>query len=351
MLPRTRTILVQAGSFLLAAVLLYLALRGVDFSILWETLKTAQYIWLLPLVAVVLVSHLIRAWRWQILLEALPERKDDERKGRVSIKTAFYSLMIGYMINYVAPRIGELVRTGNLAAQEKLRFSSVFGTVVAERVLDVLVLLLAIASLFLVFFDQLAALDAFLIEPVTRRLGEGPALGILLLIVGIFVVLGLIIRHLFRRQESRLRAFWQDRLRPVLASFRDGLLTLWHSPRRLMIAVLTVAMWFLYLLMAYIPLLLLNMAGPWQLSLLDGWGLMVLGSLGIAVPSPGGTGSYHYITIQAMVYLFAVAQGPAAAYAILTHGAQMILYVVVGAACIMLQGTSWQALWQRTDAP
>ena len=345
---RTRTILIQVGSFALAGVLLYLALRGVDFGVLWRTLESARYGWLVPLVAVVLLSHGLRAWRWQLLLEALPERRP--LGSRVSVRTAFYSLMIGYMVNYAAPRVGELVRTGNLATQEGLRFSSVFGTVVAERALDVVVLLLAIGSLFFMFFDRLSVLDSFLLEPFGRRLGDVPALGLLVVVLGLIALLWATARHRLRRPESRLYRLWNDRLLPVLASFKEGILTLWHCPHRAGIVAVTAAIWFCYVLMAYLPLLLLDMASTWQLSLLDAWGLMVLGSLGIAIPSPGGMGSYHYITIQSMVHLFGVAQGPAAAYAILTHAAQLILYVIVGCICILLQGTSWSALWREAGA-
>ncbi len=344
MLPRIRTILVQVGSFVLAGVLLYLALKGVDLSVLWDTLRTAEYGWLAPLVGVVLLSHLLRAWRWQLLLETLPERPEDAE--RVSVKMAFYSLMIGYMVNYAAPRLGEFVRTGNLSAQEKLRFSSVFGTVVAERILDVIVLLLAISSLFVLFFDRVALLGGFLGEPLVDRLGEAPTAGLLALVIGIGILLWLITRHLMRKEESRLQTFWRGRMVPALTSFKEGLATIWRCPKRGAIVFSTAAMWFCYLLMAYLPLLVLEMADTWQLSLLDAWGLMVLGALGVAIPSPGGIGSYHYITIESMVRLFGVAQGPAAAYAVLTHAAQLVLYVIVGCACILLQGASWRRVWE-----
>lgn len=348
MSQRLRKILAQIGSFVIAGVLLYLALQGVEAEALLEALQDANYWWLVPLVVVVLASHLLRAWRWQMLLETLPERAS--KKERVSIKTAFYSVMIGYMVNYVAPRLGEVVRTGNLAARERLHFSSVLGTVVAERVLDMVVLLLALGSVFVLFLDRFATLSQLFLQPAWERLGEVPALALLLAIVSVGVLVAVIAARAMRSQESRLYVLWHERVAPLLVSFREGLLTVLQCPRRGALVASTVAIWFLYLLMAYLPLVMLGMTEAYALSLLDGWAIMLLGALGVVIPSPGGTGSYHYITRQTLVHFFAVPQNPAVAYAVLTHAAQLVLYCIVGAISLVLQGTGISELREQSAA-
>jgi uncharacterized membrane protein YbhN (UPF0104 family) len=108
-------------------------------------------------------------------------------------------------------------------------------------------------------------------------------------------------------------------------------------------------MWLGYLLMAYIPFLMLDMGGPYDLSLIDTWVIMILGSLGVVVPVPGGTGSYHYITIEILVRLFGVDPAPAATYAVLTYAGQLILYVVVGMGFFLWEGATWKRLRKKSD--
>lgn len=345
---RFRTLLAQIGSFLLAGVLLYLALRGVDLNEIVVALEHADFRLVPVLIIVVLVSHLLRAWRWKILLEALPEESADKPAKRVSIWTAFASVMIGYMVNYAAPRIGEVARTANLASRERIQFSSVFGTVVVERILDVIVLLLALASVGLLFLDHLTSVNELFFKPATDQIGSVPVLGLAALVLAVAVLVFFIYRRALWR-ESALYGIWQRRVQPVMSSFKAGILTLLRTRRRIELVVSTVAIWFCYLLMAHLPLEILGMVHQYHLTLLDSWGIMIFGAIGVAIPSPGGTGSYHYITRETLTHLFGVDPTAAATYAILTHGAQLILYVLVGFICILAQGTGFRSI--RTTAP
>lgn len=349
MSQRIRRLLVQAGSFVLAGLLLYMALRGVDFEAVAEAFRTADYRWLAPLVVIAMGSHVLRAWRWQVLLEALPPEPPHTASRLVSLKTSFYSVMIGYMVNYAAPRLGEVARTANLSAREKLRFSSVFGTVVVERALDVVVMGGALLVTLLLLFDRLAFLDEWFIGPLRVQLEHIPT-GAWAALVGGLTALGAlacwVYRRAMRQESSALRGFLQTSVQPALRSFKDGLLTLVRSPRRGVLACSTLGMWGCYLLMAYLPLHMFGMTTSYELGLSEAWILMTLGAIGVSIPTPGGIGSYHYITIQALVYLFGVPEAPAASYAVLVHAVQLVLYTLVGGLCLALQGTSLRALRQ-----
>ncbi len=338
---RLRTLLAQVGSLALAGILLYLALRGVDFSAVGDALKSANYTWLLPLIGIVILSVYIRAIRWKILLDAIPEQEDEVHN--VSVKTAFYSLLIGYMVNYAAPRLGEVARSTNVARQEKVRFASVFGTVVVERILDVVVLAAALLSVAFLLSDRLTTLNDLFIEPIVRQVGELPAVAILLLTV--LTALGVL--FIYRRiliEDSLIQRIWMRHVQPVFVSFKNGLLSLLKIRRPVLLIVTTVAMWFCYLLMAYLPLLMLGLVDDYSLSLTDAWGIMTLGALGIAVPSPGGIGSYHFITIQTLQHLYGTPAEPAATYAVLTHAAQLVLYTASGFIALMLQGLGLKSI-------
>ncbi len=256
--------------------------------------------------------------------------------------------MIGYMVNYAAPRLGEVARTANLSARSRIGFSSLFGTVVVERILDVVVLAAGIVSVFVLLIDRLGTIDELFVAPLANQLGRIPALGVGLVTAGVGLLVLFLFRRLLRDDASSTSRFWSRRAVPILTSFRDGLATLLRSRERTALAVGTVAMWFFYLLMAYVPFLMLDMVGTYDISLLDAWSIMILGAIGVVIPSPGGTGSYHYITIQTLVYLFAVSPEAAATYAVLSHAAQLVLYVIAGAVCLVLQGSGVRALRWHT---
>lgn len=329
---------------------MYLALRGAEIDAIGDAVRQGNYKWLVPLLVVTLLSHLIRAWRWQVLLEALPPASPEAGPVRVSIKHAFYSIMIGYMVNYAVPRVGEVVRTADLAAQERLSFSGVLGTVVVERMLDVLMLVLGLVVSFFLLFDQLAVVEQYLIAPVLTDIEQIPMLLWAGLLLGMIVLIGLIYGMGFRPEDARLRRLWNKRLRPIWISFKDGLATVLRSPRRFALVFSTLAIWFCYLLMSYFPLLIFNIAGPYNVSLVDAWSIMVLGAIGVAIPLPGGAGSFHYITRQTLVYLFAVNESLAVTYAVFLHGAQLVLYVVIGFLCLLLQGSSLSTVFSRARA-
>ncbi len=343
---------------MLAGALLALALYGVDLGSIWTAFLEADYRYLVPLLALILASNLLRAWRWQILVEALPapegQKPPPASSGRM-LEASFSSVMIGYMVNYAAPRMGEVARTANLSARTDYRFSSLFGTVVSERIFDTAVLGAALLSAVALLFPRLAVLREQFLEPAWARLQGLPAGWIVgvaagMLLLGAALAWGT--RQLLQKEDSWGAQVWRERLKPALLSFTEGMGTLLHSPRRGAILVSTVGMWGGYLLMAYLPFRMLHLATPYGIGILDAWALMAIGALGILVPSPGGIGSYHYITEQALVHLYGVPAAEALTYAVLTHGAQLVFYTLAGGATVLYQGAGLRpllAFWNRSS--
>ena len=332
---RLKTALTLVASFALGAALLWLALRGVDLATVGGALAGARWGWLVPLILVTVASHALRAWRWQLLLGAMPGDRQPVRFG-----TAFASLLIGYLVNQAAPRLGELARAGNLASRTDHTFAGVLGTVVAERVLDVLTLALALGSVVLLFGDRLAEVGATFGENLSRAMEALP-------VSGAGVVLALIVAG-----AGVLTLGWLalrrggDRVRGLAESFRDGLVSLLRVRQRTGLMGSTLAIWALYALMSYIPLLMLGLAEPYALGFADAWAVMNVGAIGMSLPSPGGTGSYHYAVVQTLVLLLGVPQAPAASYAILTHAAQLVLMCVLGVLALVWQGSSFRSVTQ-----
>ena len=113
-----------------------------------------------------------------------------------------------------------------------------------------------------------------------------------------------------------------------------------HISNKIGLVWSTAAIWICYAVMTYIPLQMIGIASTYGLTLLDAWAMVALGAVGMALPSPGGTGSYHYAIIVTMTLLLGVPETPAATYALLTHAVQLVFLVVVGALCLFAQGAS-----------
>ena len=330
---RKRWVLV--GGFVLAAVLLVLALRGVDFARVGSDLANAQWGWLVPLAATALASHWLRAWRWTLLLDTLPR---GTTAAGVPIGGAFGALMIGYMANYAAPRLGEVVRTGNISARFGLRFSGVLGTVAVERLLDVVTLALALLTIPFFLAGRLDVMQGLWTDSIDSWAGKLEGHGLLLagLAVACLAILAGAVVWIRRGRHERLRHIGR--------SFADGLAALARTPHRGLLILTTIGIWLLYAVMAWVPFRMFGFDTAYGITFGYTWAIMLIGALGVVVPSPGGIGSYHFITIQALVLMFGFTTSEAASYAIVSHAGQLVLYVVAGFVAMIVQGYRWNDL-------
>ena len=277
------------------------------------------------------------------MLEALPDHQRTGELRSVSLKTSFLSVMIGYFVNFITPRLGEIVRAANMAGQEGIRFSGVLGTVVVERILDILVLLIGIFSLSMLFSDQFFFFQAEILTPSLSRI---PDLSLKWTFFGVccVVAFGLFAFHTVYNSQSRRILNLRRRVISVYKAFKDGILTVLRSPNRVSLIGSTLMMWAFYAIMAYIPLVMLNMHNTYEMGLPSAWSLMIFGAVGMAVPAPGGTGSYHYIIKLALVNLFLVDDATALLYALISHGFPMIVYIAGGVLAFVIQGVTLKSL-------
>ncbi|MDO9028727.1 MAG: lysylphosphatidylglycerol synthase transmembrane domain-containing protein, partial [Candidatus Roizmanbacteria bacterium] len=176
---KIKTFLRYFISSILTVGFLYFAFRGTDFGKIFEILSKANYWWVLAMFPVLLLSHGIRAWRWRYLLE--PVKQD------LRFRYLFSSLIIGYMMNNVAPRAGELVRPYAINKFEGVSRSAAFGTVLVERILDVISFMILVALIPVVYSGPLAETFPWL-----------AGMGIWITIVT-FIFLGLFIFLMVRR--------------------------------------------------------------------------------------------------------------------------------------------------------
>ncbi len=319
MTPHQKSFLRITLSILSALVLLYFAFRGSNLEKLVSSIGGANYFWVLMIVPCLLISHVFRAWRWKYLLG--PIKKD------ISFRNLFSSLMVGYMVNYVLPRVGEVVRAYNLGRLEAVPKSAVFGTVLVERIIDVLSLLLFLPAVLLFYQSSLGQIFPWL---------ESASIVVALATLGI---LGSFVFFILRRDQTyrfvgklaaRLPKSLGAKVERLLHSFLDGLLIIKEPRQYTIIAVLSVVIWFWYVLMVFFPFYAFGMVERYSLGFGGAIVTLLVSAIGVMIPAPGGTGSYHWLVRETLSRLYGVEVEVALSYATVTHLVSFITTILVG---------------------
>lgn len=324
---RLRTVVFRVLSILIAGGLIWITLRKTNWAEFAEVLQTANYNWLILLIPVTLLSHLARAWRWRLLLDTLSSKP----RTRPPLGDLFAAVMIGYMINFAIPRAGELVRAAHLAQRQQVSTSGVLGTVVSERLIDIVFLAIGLVGSALYFGRRAGDIWEQLIATTQGFIDIWPWIE-LVAVAGAFVLVPAVC---WRFSIVRLL---RRRIRPILVAFTDGLATGLRTKHPVLMWTSTLAIWLLYGVMAYLPLIMFDLTSAHGINYVDGLCIMFIGAVGALVPTPGGAGSYHYITVLALVTGFSMARDPATAYAVFVHGYQLLLYLATGLLMIVWKG-------------
>lgn len=309
----------------ISVVALFLAFRGVDFGGVWRSFLEANYLWLAVAVALVCASIAVRARRWQALF-ADP--------GRVPVRGLFGILNVGYLVNNLLPlRAGELARVVLLGQVERVAPAEALSTIVVERVLDTLAVILLLGAV-----APLVPVPRGAVRPVVLLAAGMLLLALLLLLVS-------------RRRAAALRLVtWSARALPE--RFRlpavshadaaiDGLAAL-RSPRAAAeVALLTVLVYALLAGAMEAQLaafhLRLPPAGPLF--------LLAAATLGLVVPSsPGAVGVWEGVVIATLAAIFSVERSLATGVALVSHVVFFAPPMFFGAFYLWRLGMSWGRL-------
>jgi glycosyltransferase 2 family protein len=304
--------------------LVYFSLRGIQvaegenkWDFLIKTWQSADKLWLFVMAAIALISHAIRAERWRMLMEPAGHH--------TKLSYSFVSLMVGYLVNIAIPRGGEVSRCYNLYKLDKTPVEISFGTVVVERLVDVLCLLVLIG---LAFIAESGRLFAFIETLPFSSSGSSVKLVVLAAIFVIGVLVIIITRFIVKR-NVRLKEF----IRKKWMGFREGLMSIFKLQRKGLFFFHSVTIWFLYFLMSYATI----QAFPetHHLGFSAVLSLFAIGSIAMAAPTPGGTGSYHVLVPQGLVFLYGIPQNDAVAFTFIFHGWQTAIMIVFGVISIV----------------
>ena len=300
--------------------LLWLSFRKLDLNKVWSDILNADYIWMFYSLFFAIASHIIRSLRWNMLINSLGY------KTRLS--STFYSLMVGYMANTAVPRMGEFMRCGVLSKKEKIPFNALFGTVISERLLDMLMLLLIIFMVVVFQIDLVGGYLSSIFSPLFQKLANN-MWTIVFLVGGLIFVFVLSIWLLYRFRERIKKLSFYAKMRLFLDGLFDGIKTVLKLKQKWLFIFYTIIIWLFYVLMVYFTFMLLPETSV--LAFKDAFTLLGIGSLGIVAPVPGGIGAYHFIIKSVLYEVYGIGGVAAGSFAAITHAGQTLLNVGVGA--------------------
>lgn len=324
-----RNLLVTA----LAVGLLAWFLRGADLVRVWDEMRVARRDLLALGAGLVVLSYLMRAHRWVYLLAPL---------GQVRLRTAFRTTVIGLALSIVLPaRAGEFLRPYLLARQEGLSATATFATVVFERVLDLIAVLVLLAIYLAAFDPGLAAVNPAVFRAV--QIGG--------LTMGALAAVGLVVLAVLAGHPERLHGvvLQVERVLParlahlvagLARTFAEGL-AIMRQPSRVLITLgLSLLMWIVIAAQTWAVVAAFGIALPPAGALLVTAFLVV----GVAVPTPGGVGGYHEAFRISVTTFFAAGNDVAVGAAIVAHMVSVLPGLVMGMWFAWQDGMSFSGL-------
>ncbi|MGC9467490.1 MAG: lysylphosphatidylglycerol synthase transmembrane domain-containing protein [Anaerolineae bacterium] len=323
-----------------SALALYIALRGIDFEDVGAALRSVDWVWIGVTLALILVTLVIRAARWRILL------------GRtLSLRDTFGLINIGYLISGVLPlRAGDPARAVGASLRGPVTALAALSTVVVERVLDMLLIVLVlIATLPFVpgLQTYLAAgqVGSFLSFNLVLILSGVLAFGVLLAFV-LIAVFPVATERLAMRMLLMLRVSNPDRWLKPLRGILDGLEALRSPMDGLAIGLWSLGLWIttavyfgtmMWACRAFIP----------EVSVLRSLVAMWSSAFGMVFPATGGIGSFHFAVREALYWGFDVARDLGFTYAVLVHALPYLTGIGLGALALIAWGMSLKNLVSR----
>lgn len=295
-------------------LLLWLTFKGHDLKKIFNDIYHARPLYVFLSVLAGFIAFLLRAYRWNMLIEPLGYRS--------SFFNASYALGLGYFANLAIPRIGEITRCGVLNRTDKIPMDKLIGTVITERVIDVVMLFLSVA---LVAALQFNLMTGFLRDKVFAGANEksNTTFFIMALLAAILILAGLFLLLSKSAKAVKLR----ERIILLIRGVWAGFFSVTKVKNKGMFVVYTFIIWALYFFSTYLCFFALDATA--QLGWREGLFILVAGGLGMSAPVQGGIGAYHYIVSQALI-LFGIAETDGITYATLVHSYQMLLIIVLG---------------------
>lgn len=303
----------------------YFTLQGIDFVALKEAMLNADYTYIFLPIPIILLSHYMRAFRWNTMLK--PIVKD------AKVWDLFSSVMIGYAANNIITRSGEFLRPYIISKKENISYSSTLATILLERVIDVITLVLLFGLTFVLLGDQILN-----ILP-KNEVGESyldP--NSLITIIGLLVIIALLnlyppfINWILKITIKPISIKLYEKLLGIVDRFKKGFAIVKKPKMYVKLSIESAIIWFLYALPMFIMFYAFDFQAEFNLGMKDAMMIVIVAGIAVTIaPVPGAVGVYHLAVSIAMVNLYeGLNREEALAYATVVHALNYILQLIVG---------------------
>lgn len=296
-----------------------MAFKNTEWSKLSEDFSQARYEFIFLSMLMGFLAFVSRGIRWTYLLEPIGYK--------VNKWHAIHSISMGYFMNMLIPRAGEVARCTTLNQTDKVPVDKLIGTVILERVIDFIMLALLICLTLILEYDNILSFFDVTMgksEPSEGGLGWKSIVGIVFMIflVTLYLMRGKLRKHPFYK---KIKEFW--------AGLVEGLKSISKLEHKWFFIGHTLFIWAMYFLMSYVVVFALDSTKHIDPS--AGLFVMIVGAFGIIAPSPGGIGSYHYLAMIGMGVI-GIANDDALSFATLVHTGQTVMTLIAGAVAIVI---------------
>ena len=294
--------------------ILYWTYRDFDFSAVSHTFLYEMNLWWLALSLVFeVLSHVFRGLRWKQTLEPLGERP---RMG-----TCINSIFLSYATSLVIPRSGEVARCGVLKRYDGVSFTKSLGTVVTERMVDMVCVMLIALLVVMLQFD---VLRTFFVEKGTNFDSVRSLLtsGSLYLWTGVLIALCVGTYHVLRRFS------FAEKIKGTLRGFWEGICSVRKVRNLPLFLFYSVAIWGSYIMQFYLTFYCFPFTA--DLGFKAGLAVFITTSFAVLVPTPNGAGPWHYVVISMLALLYGVNEADAGVFALIVHGTQTAALILLG---------------------
>jgi uncharacterized protein (TIRG00374 family) len=301
-------------------VLLYFAFKEQDLNLLLEDLRKAEYAWVFASVFFAYLAHLIRAYRWRMMISSLGH-------GTPTLINTFYAVLIGYLANLAFPRMGEVSRCGVINKTDQIPIVKLIGTVVAERLIDLLMLGFII---FLAIVLQFGLLSDFLYSHLLIKLTGSEGHLTLLVFASCMLILMFVLFYSFKKREKL--GIWAQ-IHKFYLDIKSGIFSIKSMGNKGGFIACSILIWLMYGISIYLCFFALKATtglGP-----LVALSTLVFSSLAMIAPVQGGIGAFHWMVSEGLT-IYGIERSEGLAFALLLHSSQTLIILITGSISLIL---------------
>ena len=292
-----------------------LKLDAEEKAAIWQSFLSARWGWVWGVMAISLMSHFVRALRWRLLFKPL--------KHSPTVNNTFGAVMVTYLANLAVPRLGEVMRCAMLRTSEKIPMEKSLGTVVTERIIDMLMFVVIVLLGFLLMFSSV---KDFIYDSLSQKFSSLPTLAGIAAAGVILLAILFVVYKLFHDKLMKFSLYRKGV--EMLQGCVDGVKSILHlGPKSTLLFLLySLIIYFLYIAGGWV--ILNAFADTEQLGFQTAFVIYLFGSVGMMI-SQGGLGAYPVLVWQALA-LYGIGESTGLACGWLLWGSQQVVVLAIG---------------------